>query len=135
MLRSPALRIDACNTGGGAMTPPAGAANEEREETPPTSGAGATTEACGNPDRRDVPWPISGGGATIDPGPVDKVSCDRRMPESGAGGGTRFEATIFGRAEPGNLMLGSLRSGAFMPPAARSGATLMVFWAAVWPAF
>ena len=118
ILMSPARRIEACTTGGGAITDVAETLITRFEETTPGSGAGATPEACGKPSWRDIAWLTSGEGATATVGTLGMFNREVPVEASGITGVTTFEARILGRAGPFSLM-----SGGVMAAWARSGAT------------
>jgi hypothetical protein len=107
------------------------------DEAPgPSSGAGATTEACAKPTRRDVnvpwpivPWPISGGGATIEVRPAGTVNLGCSMDANGTGG-TRFEPIKFRRAAPFSFMSGAFRAAWVLSDFTRIGRWLEL-WLAV----
>jgi hypothetical protein len=104
------------SAGGGATTAEFGAATVRPDESPPTVGAGATTDNGGRPLGRAVAWLTSGAGATTDVGPAGTIGCGSLGANSGV-----LEAEF--AMESGRRSRSSLTSGGLTSVFACSRAT------------
>jgi len=106
------LCIQPCRVGGGATTVAPGAERARCAETVPTSGAGATTVACGSPGACLRARPRSGGGATTEVQSAGRFRRARPVAERGTAGAGPLPALRSGT----RVRLFSLTSGAAGSP-------------------
>jgi hypothetical protein len=122
------LCIQPCRVGGGATTVAPGAERARWAETVPTSGAGATTVACGSPGVCLRARPRSGGGATTEVQSAGRFRRARPVAAKGtAGAGPPFAARLGAGVRPFRFTSGAV---GFSTLRRCSRATASAFWRA-----